>query len=337
MTMPAAQLITRRRSADYQEPIERELQAVEHALREQLASGVKTVDAVSAHLLNAGGKRLRPTLVLLSALACGGDPASDRLVRMAATTELIHMATLMHDDVIDDAGSRRGKTTVNSSWGNHISILSGDYVLARAFSLLAREGDLRILQTIAGSTSAMVEGEISQIEALGADAADMASYLSVIRDKTAAFTSACCRIGAIGVGATVEAQDNMGSYGLNFGMAFQITDDILDLDGDPVRTGKPIGSDIREGKVTMPTILALELAGPHDRARLESILNGDDVSSADIEFACELARQTGAIRASRLAASTYVDSALCDLTPLPLSPARTALEDLVRSVLGRDA
>jgi octaprenyl-diphosphate synthase len=316
-------------------PIEVELRQIEEVLAAELDSVVQTVAAVSNHILEAGGKRLRPSLVALSARACRENPDSEPVVNMGACVELIHMATLMHDDVIDGAESRRGRTTANSCWGNQISVLTGDYMLAKAFSLLARDGDVRVMQAVSRATISMTEGEISQIESRGDTNALVAYYLSVIRDKTAAFMSACCRVGAILAGAPSQDEEALARYGMDLGMAFQITDDLLDLVGDPAITGKPIGGDIRESKVTMPLILTLEKAKPADRAALESMIQGDGVSTADIEFARKLAEDTGAVEGTLQAAARYTSQAAEDLTLLPASEARTSLESLAHFVLHR--
>jgi len=315
--------------------IEPELGRVDEVLRTELSSRVRTMFAVSTHILDAGGKRLRPSLVLLSARACQADYDVGRAVNVAAAVELIHMATLVHDDVIDGAESRRGQVTANSFWGNQISVLSGDYMLAKAFSLLAGEADVRIMQALSRATIAMTEGEIAQIESRGDTRALTSSYLSVICDKTAEFMSACCRIGGILAAASSSAEEALARYGLNLGVAFQITDDLLDLVGDPAETGNPVGSDIREGKLTMPIILALDKAGPADRAVLEDVIQSEHVTSADLAFVKKLVEDTGAVEGTREAAAGYVEQAVEHLQDLPTSEARDSLEELAQSILRR--
>ncbi len=317
-------------------PLEYELRRVEEVLSGELASSVQTLCAVSTHILEAGGKRLRPCLVILSARSCSAECDVGRMVSIAAAVELIHMATLMHDDVIDGADSRRGRRTANTFWGNQVSVLTGDYMLAKAFSILARNGDMKIMQALARATVAMTEGEISQIESQGEARSLTAYYLSVIRDKTAAFMSACCRVGAVLASARGDVEDSFAGYGLNLGLAFQITDDVLDLIGDPAQTGKPVGGDVREGKATMPVILVLERAPAADRARVERILAKDHVTPADIEFVRKTAEETGAIDATRQIAARYVERAIADIRAIPPSPARQALEDLAEYILHRE-
>jgi len=323
-------------SAPNTNPIEADLQRVDDLLHAELSSAVKTVFAASRHILDAGGKRLRPALVLLSAHACRDDADMVRAVSIAAAVELVHMATLMHDDVIDGADSRRGRKTASAFWGNQVSVLTGDYMLSKATSLLAADGDLRVIQELARATTSMAEGEIAQIESCGETKSLASQYLAIIRDKTAEFTSACCRFGAIVSGAEPPVEDALAGYGLDFGLAFQITDDLLDLVGDPAITGKPSGGDLREGKVTMPIILALQRANPADRMALEHIIHNDGASAADVEFVRKLVLETGAIEAAREAASAHLDSALRRLELLPPSRYRDSLEDLARYTLTRE-
>jgi octaprenyl-diphosphate synthase len=317
-------------------PIENELKLVESTLRDVLDSSVQTIADVATHLLAAGGKRLRPALVILSAYAAGTLTDSDAMVKAAAGVELIHMATLVHDDVIDNAEFRRGKPTANSLWGNHISVLAGDYMLAKSFSLLAYQGNIRVMEAIARATIAMAEGEVHQIESSGRFDAEVAQYLLTIRNKTAEFISACCRIGAILANASKETEIALADYGLNLGIAFQIIDDILDLAGDPAKTGKSIGGDVREGKLTLPIILALRLAKPVDKKALENILQTHDLQPQDIDFVRKLLLQTGAIDEAKATASEYVEKATSCLQQLPASNARDSLEQLAYYILERD-
>lgn len=316
-------------------PIEAELKLVEEVISNELISEVQTVETVSRHVLDAGGKRLRPSLVILSAGAVlnGHDPI--RLTNVAAGAELIHTATLMHDDVIDDSNSRRGRATANTLWGNRVSVLSGDYVLAKAFSLLSRDGDMAIMRALSDATIAMAEGEVAQIEAKGDTHALTNAYLTIIRQKTAEFMSACCRIGAIlGSGSAYETEA-LAAYALDLGMAFQITDDLLDLVGDPAQTGKPVGGDLREGKVTMPIIITLQRVTPSDRDAVEAIIRSEDASPNDVEFVRGLAESTGAVEATRESAADYISKAICSLNALPPSDARDSLEQLAGYILNR--
>lgn len=316
--------------------IDAELARVEALLQRELTSTVRTVMEVSRHILDAGGKRLRPSLVILSARACGGTPDVERVVAAAAGSELIHMATLVHDDVIDEAESRRGRATANSCWGNRVSILAGDYMLAKATSLFVKDVDVRIVHELARATTAMAEGEIAQIESQGDVALSQANYLNIIRAKTAEFMSACCRIGAIVGGGLSAEEDALGEYGLYLGIAFQITDDLLDLIGDPAITGKPVGGDLREGKITLPVILALERADSAGRTAVEAIIGKRDATTEDVSLARGIAESAGAVQEARRIAAEYVDRAKECLSVLPSSAAKNSLVDIADYILGRE-
>ncbi|MDI6829243.1 MAG: polyprenyl synthetase family protein [Armatimonadota bacterium] len=317
-------------------PIEDDLQKVEKRLADKLISSVETAYAASNHILRAGGKRIRPALVLLSARACADKPPSDRLVDVAASAELVHMATLLHDDVIDGAESRRGRTTANSLWGNQASVLTGDYMLSKAFSLLTQSASPKILRAVAEAAVRMCEGEIRQIELQKHLVPSIDSYLAMIQDKTAAFMSMCCRIGALCVSAPSKAEAALAAYGKNLGLAFQITDDLLDLVGNPKLTGKPIGGDIREGKATLPIILVLLKASQADRTSICRIIASDSVSVEDIEFVRRVAESTGVLEEARSIAGKFVADAIENLGKLPDSPASISLKELAEYVLSRD-
>ena len=320
---------------DYLAPIASELSQVDETISSELDSGVKMVRDVTGHILDAGGKRLRPSLVLLSGRACLYDCDDSHLIRVAAVAELIHMATLLHDDVIDDAESRRGRITANRFWGNQVSVLTGDYMLARAFSLLAADGDIAVMEALSRATVAMSEGEIRQIELCGDVEGLAKEYITIIAGKTAAFMSTCCRTGAICSRAPRGVEDSLGEYGLNIGLAFQITDDLLDLIGDPALIGKPVGGDIREGKVTLPVILAMDRAEPDSRTRIEGILASGEATQEDVDFVRRMVEETGAIEATREAASEYIAIALDGILPLPPSPYRDSLRLLAEGILSR--
>lgn len=322
--------------AAFLSPVERELKLVEETLAGELSSSVETVAALSSHVLEAGGKRLRPSLVLLSAKACADSFDEDRIVRMAAVAEMVHMATLIHDDVIDQSDSRRGRPTANAQWGNQVSVLTGDYIVARGFALLARYAEPRIMQVLAQATVAMTEGEISQLEATGRTETQIDAYYSIIRNKTAAFISACCESGAILSGAGESAEACLTQYGFDIGMAFQITDDVLDLVGDSKRTGKPIGGDIREGKMTLPLILTMERATPDDRKSVGDIIQSCSASPEEIDYVRRIAVETGAIDGAREAAADFVNRAIADLSPLPATEAKESLSTLTTHILTRE-
>jgi octaprenyl-diphosphate synthase len=320
---------------DWAECVRQELGDIEVALGKVIGSSVPTITRINDHLLTAGGKRLRPALVTLSAKACCQPYDPDRMISIAAATELIHMATLMHDDVIDRTDSRRGRVTANAFWGNKLTVLSGDYVLSRAFWLLAKDGDIRVIRLIADLTIAMSEGEALQIIISGSVKSWEEYYWRVIRDKTARFLEACCRSGAIVAGADENTQNALSEYGLNLGIAFQITDDILDITGDPAKTGKPVGSDIRDGKMTLPILLTLQNSTDPDGQALTKMAEQQHVSEKDVATICEAAVRCGAVDMARESAAGYIDKAHQCLDDLPSSAARDALYELGDSITDR--
>jgi len=337
MSIPSARSAhTLAQNATFLSPVEQELKLVDEILEHELVSSVRTISLLTRHIIRAGGKRLRPSLVLLSAKACASEVDMEKLLRMAAVTEMVHMATLIHDDVIDAADSRRGRPTANSRWGNQISVLAGDYVVAKAFAILSEFVDSRTMKVLSHATMAMTEGEISQIESKGDTEAQTAYYLSIIRDKTAAFTSGCCEVGAILAGAGEVAEECLAQYGLDLGMAFQITDDILDLVGEPSVTGKPVGGDIREGKITLPLILALQHCTQSERELIEEIVHNSDASDEEIDQIRQIAQRTGAVEGARESAREFVEQAVDDLMPLPDTEAKNSLIELAQYVLHRE-
>src|SRR5579871_5829909 len=205
--------------------VQPDLMAVEALLEREITSEVRQVYALCGHVLSAGGKRLRPAMVALSARAVNPDPDPERLTRIAASVELVHMATLVHDDVVDNTATRRGKPTANAVFGNGVAVLSGDYILARAMRLLALDGDLRIIRTVSEITIEMSEGEVMEIAATGNPELALPDYLEILRKKTAVFVEGCCRCGAIVGGADERTERALADYGYQLGMAFQIADD----------------------------------------------------------------------------------------------------------------
>lgn len=316
--------------------IQEDLRLVEDALSSELLSSVKIASDVSKDIVQAGGKRLRPSLVILSAKAVGRAYDIERLTKIAACAEIAHMATLMHDDVVDEADSRRGKASANARWGNQVSVLSGDFMVARVFSILAKDGDPEVMRYLSDATIAMTEGELRQLECRNDIEAQKDQYLSIIQDKTAMFMSACCRLGAVIAGVDAEVAEVLAEYGLQFGMAFQVADDILDLVGDPAKTGKPVGGDIREGKVTMPVIFALQKAEPEEQIEIERILRNGDAGSSEIAFIRMVAERTGALDQTRKSAARFVAKAIDSLSHLPESEARACLAELAEQTLTRN-
>lgn len=317
------------------DPIAEDLATVEDALASHMKSGIRTVSEVTSHVIDSGGKRLRAALVLLCARSLNADDY-EKMIDISAAVELIHMAALMHDDVIDNSDIRRGHATANSLWGNQISVLSGDYVVGKAFFLLAESRNEAIMRSLAEAAIQMAECELKQIEAKGNIDALIECYFPVIKGKTAAFISSCCKIGALVAKADEKLVDSMAAYGMNVGIAFQIIDDVLDLTGDPRITGKPIGNDIRDGTLTLPTITALENADSADRSKIERIVLSGCANDEDIAYVRQIAEATGAIDSARETAARYIKQAMDELDVFPDSKYYDSLKELASFIISRD-
>lgn len=316
------------------DPVRDDLDAIAQLLREELTADDSFIGELVAHVLQTKGKLLRPALVCLSALACGGGSA-ERL-GVAGACELIHVASLIHDDVIDAADLRRGQATVNAVWGNQVAVLLGDYLFSKAFFLLARLHDAELAAAVAGATVKMSQAEIKQIRYGNTPHTDPSIYFDIIEGKTACLFTAACRCGALIARAPEPWARALSEFGLEWGMAFQITDDALDLTATPQQVGKPIGSDIQTGKVTLPVIHALASSPEPDRRRLEALLNsgGDGHPDAAAEVGRILAR-CGSIEHALRVARSHAVRAAASLAHLPSSPARDSLMALVEFVTER--
>lgn len=335
MKAQVAHVVRTSGAADWRATVEDKLLEVEQRLLEAVDSDVPTVLEISKHLVCAGGKRLRPALVILAAQAVQGSLPRTRIASIAAAVELIHMATLVHDDVIDGSDSRRGRVTANAFWGNKVSILSGDCMLAKAFSYLARDADQRIMQVIADMTIRMSESEVLQAMCVRDVDAWRKHYWQIIQHKTAGFLSACCRCGAILAGASESVEDALAEYGMELGLAFQLTDDLLDIVGDPEITGKPVGSDFREGNITMPMLLALDSITEADRLRACTLIERDDITTEQLNDLCRMIHSTKAVEMTRDRARSYAEHAESLLDVLPPSAAKDALTELTSQIIYR--
>ena len=313
-----------------------DLDAVELRMNQDLGSDVRTVYALTRHLLNAGGKRLRPAMLALSARAIQSEPDTDRIATVGAAVEFVHMATLVHDDVVDNTATRRGKPTANAVFGNGVAVLSGDYILARAMRLLAVDGDLRIIRTVSEITVDMSEGEVMEIAATGKPDLPMADYMEILRKKTAVFVEGCCRCGAILAGAEQGLENALADYGYRLGMAFQLADDLLDYTGDPCVTGKPRGSDLRDGRATLPFLIAMDAATARERKRLLAAFGNARVADEEVLEVCDILEAHGAFDRTREAARDHVEKADAALSLLPPSTARECFAALTDFVVQRD-
>ncbi len=282
-----------------------ELVAVEQELASIIRSRVDLVTDIGSHLLRAGGKRLRPALYILCAKSGRQDPAG--IVPVAAAIELIHMATLVHDDVIDNAATRRGLATANARWGNHITVLAGDYLFAKAFSLISAHGGSRALQILTETICSICEGEISQARDLFNPRQSMEDYLTRIDNKTAGFIAASCELGALTAGLPPAEVEALRYYGYAIGMAFQITDDLLDVTASSEQIGKPAGNDLRQGVLTLPIIYALQ--NSPQAGELRQIIEARDMTDAHVQKGIAVVHTTDAVEYCYSQVSDYLATA----------------------------
>jgi heptaprenyl diphosphate synthase len=317
-------------------PVAGVLDAVEDRLHEQVASSHAFVDEVARYLISAGGKRFRPLMVALTGHL--GDPTRRELVDAGVIVELVHLATLYHDDVIDEAPARRGTPSANSRWDNTVAILTGDYLFARASDLSADLG-VEVTRIMARTLARLCEGQIREVQgSMGALPPDVPAvdptlehYLEVISGKTASLIATSCRYGALLSGVDPDGVEAAASYGWNVGMAFQLSDDILDIASDHEDSGKTPGTDLKEGVRTLPVLYALEA---DTDGELDALLAGD-LDDADVARALELLRGSDALERARTAAAGYVDDARQHLEPFGDRPVVTALTRLAEYALDR--
>ena len=300
-------------------------------IERRLKSEVALVSQVSRYIVAAGGKRLRPALLLLMCGALGYR--GDQRYNLAAVVEFIHTATLLHDDVVDESTLRRGRATANEAFGNPASVLVGDFLYSRAFQMMVEANDMRVMQTVAEATNVIAEGEVLQL--MNMHDADLSEdgYLRVIRSKTAKLFEASARLAALLAGSSPAVEQSCAEYGQALGTAFQVIDDVLDYDGDVAEMGKNLGDDLREGKVTLPLIIAMQRGTEAERATIRhAIETGGTEKMAQI---IALVQQTGALEFTRQAAAAEAQRALSALENLPKNPYSDALEQLASQLLAR--
>ncbi len=311
-----------------------DLAAVEAEIGRQLDSPVSLIQEMGGYIAGAGGKRLRPMLLLLAARQAGYR--GPRSVRLACVVELLHTATLIHDDVVDQAPLRRGRPSANARWGDDASVLVGDHLYSKSFAMLVRDHDRGVMETLARATVSMTEAEVFQLERKRAGVTTEADYLRIISQKTASFISACCRIGAL-LGQLPEGQvEALTRYGVDIGVAFQISDDSLDFVADQDRFGKAIGSDLREGKRTLPLIAMLERATAEESERVRRLLEHHHLGPDEIEEIRRLVLEHDGVDYARARASAYAQAAKADLEAFPLSEEREVLALIADFVVDRD-
>jgi len=311
-----------------------EMEAVNTLIRTRMASEhAPRIPEVTAHLVEAGGKRLRPMLTLAAARLFGYG--GDHHIRLAATVEFIHTATLLHDDVVDESAQRRGRPTANLLWDNKSSVLVGDYLFSRSFQLMVETGSLRVLDILANASATIAEGEVLQMTAATDLRTDEAVYLQVVRGKTAALFSAATEVGGVIAGASEEQVRALFAYGDALGIAFQIADDLLDYQGDSKTTGKNVGDDFRERKLTLPVIKAVAQATPDERAFWERTIEKGRQQDGDLGLALNLMRKYGTLEETRTDALAWAAKAKTALTALPDHELRDLLGDLADYVVSR--
>jgi octaprenyl-diphosphate synthase len=311
-----------------------EMAQVNALIRERMASRhAPRIPEVSAHLIEAGGKRLRPMLTLACARMCGYD--GDSHVRLAATVEFIHTATLLHDDVVDESGQRRGRPTANLLWDNKSSVLVGDYLFARAFQLMVETDSIRVLDILSNAAATIAEGEVLQLTAAQNLATTEEVYLQVVRGKTAALFAAACEVGGVIAGQPHAVCAALRTYGDALGISFQIVDDLLDYEGDAGATGKNVGDDFRERKLTLPLIKAVAAADAEERAFWARTIEKGRQEEGDLAHALALLDRHGALEATRRDALGWSAQAKDALGALPDSEIKALLVDLADFVVAR--
>ena len=317
--------------ADY---LATDLAAVNVLIRARMASEhAPRIPQVTAHLVEAGGKRLRPMLTLAAARMCGYDGPFH--IHLAATVEFIHTATLLHDDVVDESARRRGRPTANLLWDNKSSVLVGDYLFSRSFQLMVETGSLRVLDILANASATIAEGEVLQLTAAQDLATTEAIYLQVVRGKTAALFSAATEVGGVIAGAPETSVRALFTYGDALGVAFQIVDDLLDYGGSATAIGKNTGDDFRERKLTLPVIKAVAFADANERSFWVRVIEKGQQTDGDLEQAMAIMARHGTMQAARNDALAWAERARAALAVLPDHPVRDMLNDLATYVVAR--
>ncbi len=309
-----------------------DLERVNSHILARMQSPVGLIPQLAGHLVTSGGKRLRPMLTLAAAQLCGYQ--GDRHIGLAACVEFIHTATLLHDDVVDASDMRRGQDTANALWGNQAPVLVGDFLFSRAFQLMVADGSLPVLKILSDAAATIAEGEVLQLTAAGDPETPEELCLRIIAAKTAALFCAACRVGAA-VAGREDLDAALADYGMNLGIAFQLVDDLLDYSAEQATLGKTVGDDFREGKATLPVILAFGRGGPEDRRFWNRVIGAGDQREGDLEQALELMRASGALAETAARARAYGDRALAALDRCPDGPPRQALAELVAFNLQR--
>jgi len=317
------------------ELISPELQLVEGEFEQQARSNIQVIAYIGEYLRRSGGKRVRPALTILSNYAVGGDGSNHSSIRMATVMEFLHTATLVHDDVIDKAETRRNRPSINSEFGNQTAVLMGDWLYMSAFETSLAERSLPILDILTAVTRKMTEGELLQLTLLGRTDVTEEQYFDVIARKTAYLFSACCEIGALLGGADTETQGRRRDDGRNLGTSFQLVDDLLDFTGDEQTLGKPAGADLVEGKVSLPLIFLLQ-RHPELRADIQTVIAEESYHAVPQQLILDQLEQTGALALAKERAVEYAEAAVTALNGLNHSPHAQALASIPAYIVERD-
>lgn len=304
---------------------------VDAVIAKRLDSGVPLVAQVSAYIISAGGKRLRPALLLLMCGALGYQ--QPQRFNLAAVVEFIHTATLLHDDVVDESALRRGRATANDVFGNPASVLVGDFLYSRAFQMMVESGQMRVMEILAEATNVIAEGEVLQLMNMHDASLDAEGYLRVIRSKTAKLFEASARLAAVLAGSDAATEQACATYGQALGTAFQVIDDVLDYDGDSAEMGKNLGDDLREGKATLPLIIAMQRAAPQDAQLIRQAIETGGLDRLD--DVVRIVRATGSLELTINAAASEAKRAIDALVTFPESVFKQALLQLASQLLGR--
>lgn len=318
---------------DLLDSIKMTMERLEGELIDQLKSRVPVAFNIGAHIMNSGGKRIRPQLCVISA-RMGGYEGLDS-IKLSGAIECIHTATLLHDDVVDMADIRRGRPSANTLWSNEMCVLGGDFILAKAFSALTSIGNLRILQIVSRATERLSEGELFQMMNIGNMDLSETNYFQVIADKTAVLMEAACRGGAILGKLETEQEDALASFGFNLGMAFQMTDDVIDYKSDKETMGKTPGKDIEEGKLTLPLIFGLKKASDSDRTVIKNMLEEKSMSDEKLTWLRDFLDRTGGISEALEVSRAHLTQAVDKLSIFPESEEKSALMKLSDRILHR--
>jgi octaprenyl-diphosphate synthase len=313
--------------------VEADMAATDRLIHERMGSPVDLIPQLGKHLVDSGGKRLRPMLTLAAAKLCGYRGAEH--IKLAAAIEFIHTATLLHDDVVDASTLRRGKIAANIVWGNKPSILVGDFLFSRAFQLMVEASNVVVLDILANASAVIAEGEVMQLKSANNLAITEAHYLKVVSAKTAALFAASTEAGAAISRSGNEKTEALRDYGYNLGIAFQLIDDALDYSGRQAQMGKSVGDDFREAKVTLPIILAYARADDEAKTFWHRVIEGSPQHDGDLDHAIALVEETGAIHETRARAKDYAENACSALAGFPAGEIRETLEDIAQFCVGR--